>query len=157
MPLLPSLLEKKRSVLARASRDFLDRLLGALADARNHHALVRVLEGIPAGREDLEALFRGLEGRFGEQGGHGDWLRFLEEFGRAHPQNPTVGRLLGTAWIRSGDFPKAIEAFTRVRGRCPPEAGVDRILAGLFLKVGDPEKARHYLALSRTSAPSANK
>jgi len=157
MPLLPSLLEKKRSVLARASRGLLDRLLGALADARNYDALVRVLEGIPAEGDDFEALLRGIEVRFGAQGRHGDWVRFLEEFVRARPQNPTVGCLLGTARIRAGDFPKAIEAFTRVRGQCPPEAGVDRILAGLFLKVGDPEKARYHLALSRTAASSAGK
>lgn len=155
MTVLPSLLKEKGFVLKKASLESLGRLFSCLVDTDGHDALVQAFSAIPEDREEeIETLLNVVESRFAERDRVQNWISFLETLCGDHPGAFRIGRRLGIAWIRAGDFRKAIEVFTRVRGQSSPEAGVDRILAGLFVKVGDIEKARHHLALSRTAAHS---
>ena len=63
---------------------------------------------------------------------------------RYHP-----GRLLdalGIAYIKVGDFPRAIAVHRQLERLCPDNREMARRLAGLFLKEGDTESARRCLA-----------
>jgi tetratricopeptide (TPR) repeat protein len=87
-----------------------------------------------------------------------DWnglLRYAEERQRRDPEGSDWGVVAGYAWLRSGEYPKAASALSRVIQRNPEDIGAWILLGETQRLAGQPGQAARTLerasAIGRTS------
>lgn len=96
--------------------------------------------------------------RIAELNSKRDWpglVRFAGERQQRDPEGSDWGVVAGYAWLRSGDYPKAIAVLTRVTQRNPEDIGAWNLLGEAQRLAGQPGRAVQTLerasAIGRTS------
>ena len=87
-----------------------------------------------------------------------DWpglVRFAEERQRRDPAGSDWGVVAGYAWLRSGDYPKAIAVLTQVTQRNPEDIGAWNLLGETQRLAGQPGRAVQTLERASTIGRSS--